>query len=59
MSDGLKIRKDGELDFLVAGSAGAPARSGDHPFPQGNGVQDSRQRRRVQRGGQSRPTASE
>jgi len=49
MGGGLKIRKDAQLDFL-SWSAGHRTGSGDHSFPQGDGVQDSRQRRRVQCG---------
>ena len=52
MSHGLNIRKDGELDFLSLGCVGPPARSGNYPLPQGDGVPDSRQRRRVQCGRQ-------
>ena len=50
MSDGLNIRKDGELDFLSLGALVHRLDTGHHSVSQGDGVQDSRERRRVQCG---------
>ena len=52
MSHGLNIRKDAELDFLSLGALVHRLDSGDHSLPQGDRMQDSRQRRRVQCGRQ-------
>ena len=48
MSTGLNIRKDGALDFLSLGALVHRLDPGDHPVPQGDRMQDPRQRRRVQ-----------
>ena len=54
MSDPLEIPAKGDLDFLVAGRAGPSPRFRRLSVSQGAVVRHSRQRRRVQHGGESR-----
>ena len=53
MSNGLEIRKEADLDFLSLGALVHRLDPGIIPFRKATECSDSRQRRRVQRRGQS------
>ena len=54
MSNSLNIPSRAALDLVSLGALVHRLDPGSHPFPQSDGMSDSRQRRRIQRGRQSR-----